>query len=639
MKYKKSHYNTGSADIKDKLYLKWVALRRHMTSKSIAWKAYLTITFLVTLPLCFAFNYFSAQQEMVIMMENEREVARISATLAQRIPHKGEPAMFWDDGFRRDEFFTQKMSKMNTFYQPYVDELTRIYPQYEIGIYHRKLDSIVAISPFVRPEALLFIDSPAVKQLYNSGEPVVSVTDLRYEGIPSLVAFSPIYHRGEVAGFTWVGKKVNNVKNESNQFFTKGIIVSFIVWLILIFVIRRVFERLDGSLLQFANQITGKKLSPVEFNDFPQLKPLFETVVNLREELKRETEQYLEESRTLKKLIELSPMAIFLIDKYGIIKECNQAFLSFYPNFNREKVINFSFKVLADASNRNFEETVIIRALHGEEIRDEYGFFLNRYWISNAFPLKNNGGEITGAIAICHDVTEYEKMQRDMARLDRLNIVGQMAASVAHEVRNPMTVVRGYAQSLAKKTGGAYSSQFDTIIIELDRANRIISDFLSLARDKYTEKKTESLVKIVYEILPLIESQALERDISCSVQLDEDLPMLLLNAEEIKQLILNLSMNALDAMHEGELIITCIYNSRTEEVELAVCDSGCGMDSIDIERVFEPFYTTKKNGSGLGLAICKSITERHGGYISIQSEKGKGSVFTVKFPINTDAIN
>ncbi|MDF2570624.1 MAG: sensor signal transduction histidine kinase, partial [Sporomusa sp.] len=554
--------------------------------------------------------------------------------LAQKIPQNGRPVVYWRDSFIRDYSFLENISDIKTYYQPVVDEMAILYPEYRIGIYHRNLGSIIAMYPNTNLEDVTLLDSPAVRQVYNKGEPVVTVEASKHDRTSVLVAITPIYHLGRVAGFTWVSKKIDNVLSESSILFIKGILISLLVWVVLILTVWAVFRRLDNSLNRFANQITGKEPPTAEFGDFPQLEPLFDTVLCLREQLKRETEHYQEESQALKKLIELTPLAIFVVDREGIVKNCNQAFLSYHPTFTWDTVINLPYKLLTDSTNRDFESTVIIRALKGEEIHDEYDFYLNRCWISNAFPLKTNEGEITGAIAICHDVTEHEKLRKDMIRLDRLNIVGQMAASVAHEVRNPMTVIRGYIQNIAKKTGGAYSSQFDIIIEELDRANRIISDFLSLARDKYVEKKRESLSKIVRDIFPLVESEALARKISCNVQLGEDLPMLLLNSEETKQLILNLSMNALDAIEEGELTISCTYNNQTSEVELEVRDTGCGMDPTDIEKVFEPFYTTKKNGSGLGLSICKSIVERHGGCISVQSVKGKGSLFVIRFPVS-----
>jgi two-component system, sporulation sensor kinase E len=289
---------------------------------------------------------------------------------------------------------------------------------------------------------------------------------------------------------------------------------------------------------------------------------------------------------------------------------------------------------LAEGSNRKYESTVIARALKGEEIRDEYDNFLNRSWISNAFPIKNKCGEIIGAISIGHDITEYELLRKEILRLDRLNIVGQMAASVAHEVRNPMTVARGYIQRLLMKTGDTYSTQFNTVIEELDRANNIINNFLSLARNKYVEKRDESLGKIISDIYPLIESEALERNMNCRMILQENLPKLLLNTEEMKQLILNLSMNALDAMDEhGELVLSCEFQQGAGEVILSVSDTGCGIDADNLAMVFDPFYTTKKAGSGLGLPVCKSIVERHGAAICVHSEPGKGTVFAVRFPV------
>lgn len=608
-----------------------------MMNQGVARKAYLIITFAITLPLCFAFYYLSEQQKHVILMEDERELTRISSALAQRIPQNGKPMYYWSEDFVTEGLTERKTAELTNYYQPKVEELAAMYPNYRMGIYHQKIDAHVAVYPPSSREWFIFKDHPEVQKLYKTGEATTVVLQNSQDKTPFLVSVSPIFHLGTIVGFTWAGKKIDTVLSVSHASLIQGFIILFCVWLIMMLIVRAVFHKLDKSLIRFASKVTQDTLLPVEFHDFPQLEPLFDTVVKLREELKMETEHYQEESRTLKDLIELAPLAIFLVDKDGIVKACNQAFLSYHPYFQGESAVNASYKVFTDSTNRNYEDTVVIRALKGAKIHNEYAVFLNRYWLSNALPLKNKEGKITGAIAICHDITEHEKLRKEMVRLDRLNIVGQMAASVAHEVRNPMTVARGYIQSLSKKTGDTYRAQFSTIIEELDRANHIISDFLSLARDKYVEKERESLCKIIQDILPMVESEALVRNVQCDSRLDGQMPLLLLNSEEIKQLVLNLTMNALDAMEnikQGKLTITCAYNKDKSKVELRVGDTGCGMERSAQEKVFEPFYTTKKNGSGLGLSVCKSIVDRHDGHIHVESEKNKGAVFIVSFPLD-----
>lgn len=608
-----------------------------MMNQGVARKACLIITFAITVPLCLAFYYLSEQQKHVILMEDERELTRISLTLAQRISQNGKPMYYWSEYFVTEGQTEKKTAELTAYYQPKVEELAAMYPNYRMGIYHQKIDNHIAVYPSSSQEWFIFKDHPEVRKLYKTGEAAtVVLQNPNGDKTPFLVSFTPIFHLGEVVGFTWAGKKIDNVLSESHAALIQGLIILICVWLIMMLVVRAVFYKLDKSLVRFASKVNQDPLLPVEFHDFPQLEPLFDTVVKLREDLKMETEHYLEESRTLKDLIELAPLAIFLVDKNGILKAYNQAFLSYHPYFQDESAVNVPYKFFTDNTNRNYEETVVIRALKGARIHNEYAAFLNRYWLSNALPLKNKEEQITGAIAICHDITEHEKLRKEMVRLDRLNIVGQMAASVAHEVRNPMTVARGYIQSLSKKTGDTYRAQFSTIIEELDRANHIISDFLSLARDKYVERKKESLCKIIQDIMPMVESEALVRNVECDSRLDEQVPLLLLNSEEIKQLVLNLTMNALDAMEgikQGKLTIACAYNEAKGRVELKVTDTGCGMERSAQEKVFEPFYTTKKNGSGLGLSVCKSIVDRHGGFISVESEKNKGSVFVVSFPL------
>lgn len=608
---------------------------RLVTNKGIARKAYIIITLVITLPLCAAFYYFSEQQKKIILMGTEQELTRMSSLLAQQLPHSGKAFAYWGGGLVKGQTDEENLREISDFYQPYVDRMADTHPQCRIGIYHRKLDRVIALHPYVNPASFIPFSNSAVKSVLSTGEPVtLTVATSRMDGMPAFVSISPIFHLGEVVGYTWVSKKIDHILAESNELLIKGLLFSLILWLMLMLIVRSVFQRLDRSLIQFSDQIANAENSGNQFQDFPQLEPLFATVVSLRQNLGRESQHYLEENQKLKKLIELTPLAITVIDSKGILRDCNKAFLEQHPNFTQESVIGMPYKTLAESAGLDYESAVIIRALEGQEIRDHYGASLTNCWISNAFPLKNNIGEIIGAMEICHDITQYEKIRKDIVRLDRLNIVGQMAASVAHEVRNPMTVVRGFTQSLLMKTGDTYRAQFEMIISELDRANKIVNDFLSLARGKYVEKRRQSLSAIIQEIYPLIENEALARSISPTLQIADSLPESLVNPEEMKQLLLNLSMNALDAMNAaGELAIGCSHDQKANEIVMTVRDTGCGISQADYDQIFEPFYTTKKHGSGLGLAVCKSIIERHGGNMSIQSEIQRGTTFSVRFPI------
>jgi two-component system, sporulation sensor kinase E len=233
-------------------------------------------------------------------------------------------------------------------------------------------------------------------------------------------------------------------------------------------------------------------------------------------------------------------------------------------------------------------------------------------------------------MTIIHDITEYEKLKENMAKLDRLDLVGEMAAGVAHEIRNPMTVIKGYLQFLSKRVPTDILEQFDIILGELERIEAIITDFLSLAGNKTAENKEQNLNAIIEAIIPLIATDAMKRGIDLKVKLAAKLPSVILNEKEMKQLLLNLTRNGMEAMEQGgTLLIESAIND--DSVSLCVRDSGCGIDKQNLEKIFDPFFTTKENGTGLGLAVCAGIIRRNNGRIEVQSEPLKGTRFTIRF--------
>jgi len=228
-----------------------------------------------------------------------------------------------------------------------------------------------------------------------------------------------------------------------------------------------------------------------------------------------------------------------------------------------------------------------------------------------------------------HDISERKMFEKEMARLDRLNLVGQMAAGIGHEVRNPLTTVRGFLQLLGGKEEFKQSKgYFELMIEELDRANSIITEFLSLAKNKTVDLQPLSLNSLIESLFPLIQADAMVSDKDIKMEL-QDVEVLSLDEKEIRQLILNLVRNGMEAM-SGSGTLTIRTSMDGEEVVLAVQDEGGGIKAENLEKVGTPFFTTKENGTGLGLATCYSITARHNAKIDIDTGLS-GTTFIVRF--------
>ncbi len=228
-------------------------------------------------------------------------------------------------------------------------------------------------------------------------------------------------------------------------------------------------------------------------------------------------------------------------------------------------------------------------------------------------------------------VHELSRLQSEMAKLERLNLIGHFAAGLAHEVRNPLTTVRGYLQFLSKnKSLQPHFSKFDLMIQELDRTNAIITDFLSFVKKPGEGMKAQNLNDILQHIHPLLEADAFSQNKNFKLNLLTT-PNVTINANEVIQMVLNLCRNGLEAMQNHGTLVVRTYQD-VNHVVLAVQDEGCGISEELMEKLGTPFFTTKESGTGLGLMTCYRIAARHHAKIGVESGSD-GTRFYVHFPI------
>jgi len=246
-----------------------------------------------------------------------------------------------------------------------------------------------------------------------------------------------------------------------------------------------------------------------------------------------------------------------------------------------------------------------------------------------AAPLPGDSANQPMVITVA-DVTEQRKMEAEMARLEQLNLVGQIAASIGHEVRNPMTTVRGFLQIMLSSPDHAAEREYLSLMVdELDRTNAIISEFLSLAKDKCSEIREGNLNSVLTAMTPLLTAAAMEK--GCDLVIEAGtVPAIHLDEKEIKQMLLNLVRNSIEATPAGGRI-TVRTGPDGDGVALTVRDNGTGIPPEVLPKVGTPFFTTKADGTGLGVAVCFSIAQRHNAVVDITSD-ATGTVFTVRFP-------
>ncbi len=241
-------------------------------------------------------------------------------------------------------------------------------------------------------------------------------------------------------------------------------------------------------------------------------------------------------------------------------------------------------------------------------------------------PLYDEQGQIVALEGIIRDITMRKNMEQMAAMIDRMNMVGSMAATVAHEIRNPMTTVHGYLQVLQKKEKYQDDKdKFALMVGELERANTIIREYLSLSRERISDFKRCSLNNIIETLFPLIQADALSSKVNVHLDLSI-IPELLLDENEIRQLLLNFVRNGIEAMPAGgNLIIRTVLQDN--RVILSISDQGTGIPPHVLEKLGTPFITTKDSGTGLGLPLCFQIAKRHNVNIKFDTGEEGTTVF------------
>ncbi len=268
--------------------------------------------------------------------------------------------------------------------------------------------------------------------------------------------------------------------------------------------------------------------------------------------------------------------------------------------------------------------TLVITYLNTKEL-NQIPFLLFYYFLSWVCLLMG--------IYTIENVNQKRTIDLELQRAEKLNVISQLAASVAHEVRNPMTSVRGFLQLLKEdEVITVTQNNYITIAIdELDHAQAIINDYLSLAKPHNEEKTLLNLSNEVKKAIELMTSFSTIFDIDIKSELEENL-CIQGNRGEVKQVLINIIKNGIESMDMGGLLYVKLYKAA-DFVFIEIKDTGKGMTESQLKKIGTPFYTTKEKGTGIGMTITYQLIQSMRGSIRVESKLGKGTTFTITFPI------
>lgn len=244
--------------------------------------------------------------------------------------------------------------------------------------------------------------------------------------------------------------------------------------------------------------------------------------------------------------------------------------------------------------------------------------------------------EIDGIItftAIIRDVSSQKRIERKLLQSERLAAVGQTVAHVAHEIRNPLMIIGGFSQQIRKSlSDDRLIQKFDLIFDEIGRLDRLVANLGDFTKQYKLVKRPSDINAVISDVIKIMREIYPSEKYLFDLDLAPDLGEIICDPDKLKQVYMNIIANGIQAMDKGGRIrISTLKNG--EEVEVRISDEGIGISEVDLLRIFEPFYTTRKSGSGLGLAISYRIIEVHHGEIQAVSKPGQGTTFIIRLPL------
>ncbi|MCM3708231.1 MULTISPECIES: ATP-binding protein [Cytobacillus] len=241
-------------------------------------------------------------------------------------------------------------------------------------------------------------------------------------------------------------------------------------------------------------------------------------------------------------------------------------------------------------------------------------------------------------LSIATDISDKKEEQENLLqKSEKLALLGQMAAGIAHEIRNPLTSIKGFVQLF--KSSSKKDEYFDIVLSELDRINGIVGEFLVLAKPAANIFEKEDLTKLINEVILLSNTQSILNNVEINVENNLHAPMVHCEKNQLKQVFLNIIKNAMEAMPGGGQLTIKVLKKNCNTVCIQFIDQGIGIPEDRISSLGEPFYTTKEKGTGLGLMICYKIIENHNGTLTIESKVGEGTKMEIELPYENDMMN
>ncbi|WP_068505774.1 PAS domain S-box protein [Paenibacillus kribbensis] len=486
-------------------------------------------------------------------------------------------------------------------------------------------------------------DRLAVSRAILSGESIVQ--DCYIKGQRALVSYIPFYPTNREAYVIRIVMNYDTITSVISKQLISLIAISIVLLEVVIigsYVLASLFVRPIQSILEKVNEMAdGHFDTRLEIKGGHELAQLGERINAMAYNLgmyTRRLEQMYEENRSVKEhlesVINQTADAILVTDQEDRVVRINHAFEALY-GWTKKELVGRTLEFIPPQQQAEYElqkESL----LQGESIVSIETLRMRKDGSTveismSTSPILDEEGEIVGFISVSRDITGRNRMEELLRRSEKLTTVGQLAAGVAHEIRNPLTTLRGFLQ-LQQQNQMLNLKHNDIMMSELDRINLIVSEFLILAKPQAVHFQKKDVRYIVSDVISLLDSQAHLLGIAFNLQVTEEPALVYAEENQLKQVFINLLKNSMEAMSKGGMITIHLF-LEGESVKIFIRDQGTGIPAEMLSKLGEPFFTSKETGTGLGLMVSQRIIQSHKGTLDIESTEGEGTTALVQLPI------
>lgn len=529
----------------------------------------------------------------------------------------------------------QQLTMLNQLLQPPVNRICNGFPRTGAGYYIRQVQAVVAFGPNFHPSGLIDLSQESqARQIYQNG------TDLKFDGYSQtrgahvFAYMRPIYNasRSEIIGHFWVNVEANDVYSHLQSLLIQNVLVGLLIILVSLLGLSVIMRMFDKGLKDFSKlvrlSVSGQTQYEYPAKFLPELKEVYYELLRTRESADRHY-------HFLGLLLETIPSGVIAIDKNCIIQYYNQVAAS-NQGQDASMWVGKPYTELCRQLELSLEQSFLLDSLLNgrRHLGNSYKDTLHlQKFISDTIPIVGESGGIEGALAVFHDVSRIREMEQKIAKAEEFRVLSQLAASISHEIKNPLTSVKSYLELLRiQQTNTSDLEMLNAISSEVDRAMGITLEFLRLSSPRRPQFAPILLGQVIGDVVRIMNGFAKTAKVLLHYNLEND-PMIMGDELQLKQVLINYIKNAIEACDAGKTV-SLLLRADTSWAILQIRDKGCGMTTEQLNHIGKMFYTTKSYGSGLGLYIAEEGIAHHKGVVSIDSSPETGTSICIRLPLS-----